>query len=192
MRSRAHLLGDARMACCAGSIAIGDVSKGDCGAEPAAGVCRSPEMNRKSLVPGATGDRSASLLKAGRSVGADTGDLQGGGHVGFGRRQSAGARIHACAAALQASVARREIRGARTRVVSDAAWFGTRDLRRRALATVTRARRGCARASSIPGARCSRGSGCSGPSTPRSGAAKRRPRTASPAIGGGYLGAKEV
>ena len=46
----------------------GDRWKGDCGAEPAEGECLSPEMNLKSLCPGAIGDRSASLARAGFSV----------------------------------------------------------------------------------------------------------------------------
>jgi hypothetical protein len=59
------------------SDAIGDPVKGDGGAGPNAGISRSPDMNRKSLFPGATGDRRASLERAGFSaVAAGTGDLQ--------------------------------------------------------------------------------------------------------------------
>lgn len=55
----------------------GDDWKGDCAAEPAAGVCRSPDIKRNILLPGATGDLSASLLSAGcLSVGEGMGDLQ--------------------------------------------------------------------------------------------------------------------
>lgn len=54
----------------------GDVWKGDCAAEPAAGVCRSPDIKRNILLPGATGDLRASLFRAGcLSVGEGMGDL---------------------------------------------------------------------------------------------------------------------
>jgi hypothetical protein len=43
---------------------------------PGAGM-RSPEMKRKSLLPGATGERKASLLRGGFSAdAADAGDVQ--------------------------------------------------------------------------------------------------------------------
>lgn len=73
----AHLLGDADAPayCAMTSAAPGDVWNGDCGAEPAAGVCLSPDMNRNILLPGATGDLKASLLRAGLSVVDGTGDL---------------------------------------------------------------------------------------------------------------------
>lgn len=57
------------------SAAPGEVWNGDCGAEPAAGVCLSPDMNLNILFPGATGDLRASLLRVGLSVGDGTGDL---------------------------------------------------------------------------------------------------------------------
>lgn len=74
----AHLLGDADAPayCAITSAAPGDVWNGDCGAEPAAGVCLSPDMNLNILLPGATGDLKASLLRAGLSVGDGTGDLE--------------------------------------------------------------------------------------------------------------------
>ena len=58
------------------SFAIGDPVKGDCGADEHDGIALSPAMKRKSLLPGATGERSASLARAGFSnVDACTGDL---------------------------------------------------------------------------------------------------------------------
>lgn len=73
----AHLLGDAEAPAYGvmTSAPPGEVWNGDCGAEPAAGVCLSPDMNLNILFPGATGDRRASLFKAGLSVGDGTGDL---------------------------------------------------------------------------------------------------------------------
>jgi hypothetical protein len=72
-----HLRGEADVLGCATTSApTGEDWNGDCGAEPAAGVCRSPEMKRNILFPGATGDLRASLLSAGLSVGDGMGDLQ--------------------------------------------------------------------------------------------------------------------
>lgn len=57
------------------SDAPGEAPKGDCGAAPMGGGMRSPVIKRKSLLPGATGERSASLLSAGFSPeAAETGD----------------------------------------------------------------------------------------------------------------------
>ena len=59
----------------AASVAIGEPVNGDCSAGCCAPVCRSPEMKRKSLLLGATGERKASLDNDGLSAAAGTGDL---------------------------------------------------------------------------------------------------------------------
>jgi hypothetical protein len=74
--SKAHLRGDAAVFDIdAMSDAIGEPLNCDV-VVPGAGM-RSPEMKRKSLMPGATGERNASLLRAGFSPEVtDAGDVQ--------------------------------------------------------------------------------------------------------------------
>lgn len=75
---RAHLRGDAaaELPIATAFVAIGDPVNGDCAAGLCATGCRSPEMNRNSLLLGATGDRIASLARDGLSATGDgTGDL---------------------------------------------------------------------------------------------------------------------
>ena len=77
MQNDAHRRGDADvLAIATTSDPSCEPPNGELGADPCAGAMRSPEMNRKSLLPGATGDRKPSLAKAGFSaVAAGTGDL---------------------------------------------------------------------------------------------------------------------